>query len=156
MNRSQGSFTSIGGASVIVIFVVLCLSIFGTLAVTSAYADLRLTEKAAQTITNYYDADAKAALKLFEINTIIGNFKNNNQTELQLSEDINVEELDNKFEISFMVPMNEAQAIKVIMEVSKDYEQYGYELKSYKTIRIIEDSYDQTLELWDGNAADFQ
>ena len=47
MKRTQGNrgFGSMGASSVLMIFVVLCLTTFGVLSLVSAKADLRLTDK---------------------------------------------------------------------------------------------------------------
>ncbi|WP_312645618.1 hypothetical protein [Hydrogenoanaerobacterium sp.] len=51
---------SVGSSSILVIFVVLCLTTFATLSLVSAKADYKLTQKTAQATAEYYAADAKA------------------------------------------------------------------------------------------------
>lgn len=49
-----------GSASLVMVFAVLCLTILAVLAVVSANSELKLAEKAADAVTNYYAADTQA------------------------------------------------------------------------------------------------
>lgn len=49
---------NIGTTSLILIFVILCLSAFGLLSLSSAKGDLNLAEKNAKAVQIYYEADA--------------------------------------------------------------------------------------------------
>lgn len=50
---------NIGATSLILIFIVLCLSTFGLLSLSSARGDWSLAEKNAGAVRTYYEADAK-------------------------------------------------------------------------------------------------
>lgn len=52
------SGANIGSASLILIFIVLCLGTFGLLSLTSAKNDLDLAERNAAAVAGYYQADA--------------------------------------------------------------------------------------------------
>ncbi len=60
MERKFKMGVGIGGPSIIMIFVILCLATLGALSLTTANADWKLTEKAADAVTAYYSADSKA------------------------------------------------------------------------------------------------
>ena len=67
-----------GGAIVIIIFVVLCLTIFGLLAFATSFADKKLADKTLENMERYYEADSKAEKKLSEIyNELSDKIKNN-------------------------------------------------------------------------------
>ena len=53
-----------GGAIIIIIFVVLCLTIFGLLSFTTSFADKKLADKNLQSVSQFYAADALAEKKL--------------------------------------------------------------------------------------------
>ena len=53
-----------GGAIIIIIFVVLCLTIFGLLSFATAFADKKLADKNLQNVSHYYEADSIAEEKL--------------------------------------------------------------------------------------------
>lgn len=50
----------VGASSLLVIFAVLCLTIFALLSVSTVQADGRLSDHAAKAVVNYYEADTKA------------------------------------------------------------------------------------------------
>ncbi|WP_027399646.1 hypothetical protein [Anaerovorax odorimutans] len=49
----------LGGPSIIMIFVILCLTALGTLSLLTANSDWKLTNKYEQFVTSYYKADNK-------------------------------------------------------------------------------------------------
>ena len=59
-NKSGTGGLNVGGSSILVIFVLLCLTTFATLTMVSASADYRLTQRAVQASENYYAADNRA------------------------------------------------------------------------------------------------
>lgn len=50
----------IGGSSLLVIFAVLCFTVFTLLALSTAQADMRLAESSANAVADYYEADVAA------------------------------------------------------------------------------------------------
>ena len=58
---------SVGSSSILVIFVVLCLTTFATLSLVSANADYKLTSRVAEETAGYYVADAQAEELLMQI-----------------------------------------------------------------------------------------
>lgn len=58
---------SVGSSSILVVFVVLCLTTFATLSLASANADYKLTRRTADEAAAYYAADAKAEDILMQI-----------------------------------------------------------------------------------------
>lgn len=51
---------AVGGVSLLVVFAVLCLTVFALLSLTTVQADVRLADASAQTIIDYYAADRQA------------------------------------------------------------------------------------------------
>ena len=51
---------AVGGSSLLVIFAVLCLTMFALLSVSTVQAEKRLSDKAAQAVQDYYRADLEA------------------------------------------------------------------------------------------------
>jgi hypothetical protein len=56
-----------GGSSLLVIFAVLCLTIFALLGLATVQADGRLSDKTAQAVTDYYAADTQAETILAQL-----------------------------------------------------------------------------------------
>ncbi|MCL2566013.1 MAG: hypothetical protein FWE24_09435 [Defluviitaleaceae bacterium] len=69
--KALTSSAHIGGASILMIFVSLCLTTFATLAMVSASASFRLAERVVESSDNYFAADNRAEEILAEISTII-------------------------------------------------------------------------------------
>ncbi|MEG2173912.1 MAG: hypothetical protein RR135_00315 [Oscillospiraceae bacterium] len=57
--KQQWGF-GVGSASILTIFVLLCLTTFATLSLASAEADARLARRAARSVSDYYAADSNA------------------------------------------------------------------------------------------------
>ena len=59
----------IGGPSLLMAFILLCLTVFASISFMSADRDFKLSQKTAETLTQYYAADNKAEEILAEIGT---------------------------------------------------------------------------------------
>ena len=51
---------AIGGSSLLVVFAVLCLTVFSLLALSSVLAEKRMADVSAQAVIDYYEADLEA------------------------------------------------------------------------------------------------
>ena len=61
MKRKQSiSIPAFGGSSLLVIFAVLCLTVFALLSLSTVQAEKRLADAAADAVTEYYAADLQA------------------------------------------------------------------------------------------------
>ena len=69
--KSQTSFVNIGSASLLVIFLILCLVTFAILSLSSAKSDYSFSERLAAHKTVYYEASSKAEEILDEIDKIL-------------------------------------------------------------------------------------
>ena len=57
----------VGGSSLLVIFAVLCLTIFTLLTLSTVQANARLSEASIRSVTDYYEADHQAELIFAEL-----------------------------------------------------------------------------------------
>lgn len=71
MNKNRGTGVNVGSSSIMVIFILLCLTTFATLSLVSAGAAMRLTDKTAVATQEYYHADAAAEGILKEIDQVL-------------------------------------------------------------------------------------
>lgn len=69
MKRSMG--VQVGAISIIMIFVLLCLTVFAVLTLQTAQADARLSQKAAEHNTRFYQTDAQAEELLAELDAAL-------------------------------------------------------------------------------------
>ena len=123
MKKVKVQFLNVGGVSIIMIFMVLCLTMLGALAVSSAYGDLRLTERYKDNTILYYQADSAAQEKLFRL-----------QEELNKKSVVQKSDLDNiignefvrtgaNFVGVFLEAMGEKQALEVKLALEKNDEE---------------------------------
>lgn len=59
-DRKNATPAVIGGSSLIMVFAVLCLTVFTLLTLSTIQADRRLSEVTAKAVSSYYSADAEA------------------------------------------------------------------------------------------------
>ena len=60
MREGKNPAPVVGGSSLLVIFAVLCLTVFAMLSLTQAQADRRLAQNSWSAVTGYYQADCQA------------------------------------------------------------------------------------------------
>ena len=62
MEKQKFHPPAVGGSSLLVIFAVLCLTVFALLSLGTVLAERRLADASAQAVTAYYGADAEAEI----------------------------------------------------------------------------------------------
>ncbi len=70
MNKKQGAGLGIGYVSIMIIFAVICLTIFAVLSFQSAYSNSALTQKSTVYLREYYDADGRSQEVLAQLDGI--------------------------------------------------------------------------------------
>lgn len=60
MNKQQSRGSSVGAASLLTVFAVLCLAVFAVLSLATVSANERLGNAAENSVTTYYEADCRA------------------------------------------------------------------------------------------------
>ena len=68
--NKSGPLFGIGGVTLLTVLLVLCLTLFSVLALSSAQADLRLSEKNARMVTAYYTAENQVYDLIKQVETI--------------------------------------------------------------------------------------
>jgi len=58
--KNRKSLSAVGGSSLLVIFAVLCLTVFAMLALSTVQADGRIGKASAEAVKAYYEADCRA------------------------------------------------------------------------------------------------
>lgn len=71
MRGKQGAGLNIGGSSILVIFVLLSLTTFATLAMVSSGASFRLAERVAAASDSFYAADSTAEIVLSRVSSAV-------------------------------------------------------------------------------------
>ena len=142
MNKGGGG-VGIGSASIVLVFAVLCLTVFSLITFIVAGNDKALVAAEAQLVIAYYEADTLAEQIIAEIisaKTIPASV---------LGIDIETDwDMDADAEVAFFYcPISESKALYVRVDISD--ETYG--ILSWKMRDTDEWAYDDTLDLWPGD-----
>ena len=132
MRERKSPAPIVGGSSLLVIFAVLCLTVFAMLSLTQAQADRRLAQNSWSAVTDYYQADCQAQEIL---------------SRLRAGErpDGVTEEGENIF--SYACPISDTQTLEVrVSLVGEDYE-----ILAWQAVFAADWQADEDLELWDGS-----
>jgi len=117
---------NVGGSSILVIFVLLCLTTFATLSMVSASADYKLTQKTVLAATSYYNADAAAEAILAQIDGVLLEGAKSGENYLPMVEAglRQIEDVDYRQDgagspvVSYLVPLNDFQSLSVELALS--------------------------------------
>lgn len=135
-NHSRFSPPAVGGVSLLVVFAVLCLTVFALLALATVQADTRLADASAQAVADYYAADCRAQ-------ELLARLRRGERPE-------GVELLDHI--ARYAVPISDTQELQVEVELT---EEQGDRAGRWRVIRwqaVPSAAWegDESLELWDG------
>ena len=123
---SGGGSANIGGSSILVIFVLLCITTFATLAMVSASASFRLATQVASAADDFFAAESLAEEKLAAISGIVRS-SNGQDFRAQL-EDLEVVYYDGA--ITYSVSVNDSIRLDVELHVD------GTSLMVYSWIQV--------------------
>jgi Na+-transporting methylmalonyl-CoA/oxaloacetate decarboxylase gamma subunit len=114
----KGTFgTTMGVTSIIAILVILVLIVFAALSITTAKADMNLSEKTADMTSEYYKADAEAEDKVAEVAKAA---KSGEGWQDRLGDGYTVAEEGGRTSVSYEVPIDENKAFSVKLMVAAD------------------------------------
>ena len=129
MNRKTNIPAPVGGSSLLVIFSVLCFSVFSMLVLATVKADERLADASFDAVTAYYEADCEAE-------RILG------QLRAGVVEDGGTQK-DHIY--TYQCPVNDTQCLSVEVELDGD----SYEIHEWKLQETAEWEPEEYIELLD-------
>ena len=143
----KASGMNIGSASIIMVFSVLCLTIFAVLSFITANNEYKLSIKSSDAVKTYYAADTNAVVteaKIREKLASASSFKDAEKLLVDL--DVEVENAADGSRISYSETVDENQEIQVILFFD------GETLKTeqWKLVNVAEWNADGDINLWDG------
>lgn len=149
MEKKKYPAVNIGSASMLVVFIILCLVTFSVLSVASANRDYTYSQKIADRTTSYYKASGKAETILSQIDRELKSAYEQYGADY-LSHisgafaDIGEVENFTLPSLSFSVPINDTQALSVslVIQVPKNTGDTFYTITSWTEI---------STEQWDGD-----
>ena len=123
-----------GGSTLMVIFAVLCISVFAILSLSGSLAGGRMSDASADAVSSYYMADVNAEEILADIRS--GEIPQG----VNKSGDI----------YSYRCPMTDTTAIDVQVKVQGD----EYEILRWQQVYTAEWKNNENLGVWDGETTD--
>ena len=145
--KDKGSFKiSTGASSILMIFVMLCLTTFSVLSYVTANADNKMTVKSNANIKAYYRADSEAQEILMKIDAALSQV--NSEEAFQQVIDLTNAEINGiavKSEtgspvFSFEIIINSVNKLDIALEAKylKEQERAVYDILRYKSFSMIE------------------
>ena len=128
--RRSDTPPAVGGSSLLVIFIVLCLTVFALLSLSSVQADGRLSTASAEAVRAYYAADCEAEGILAKLR------------QGKMPEGVIKQGDSYKYECE----ISEVQKLVVEAEVSEE----EYRILRWQAVSTTEWKEEDTLNLWDG------
>lgn len=130
---------AVGGASLLTVFAVLCLTVFALLSLSTARADSALSDATSKAVCDYYAADGKAQEILAQLR--YG----------RVPQEVTIRTVDSRDICSWVVPISETQELRVEVEVRATND---YTILRWQAVPVGEWDYDDSLNLWDGEELD--
>lgn len=144
--RHQKS-AGIGGALILIIFIVMTITNFSVLTLVSAQNELREVKKSSEIATSYYNAEKEAAVKLSEIKATLNNVTDNAEISSIVSEKgASVKTTPDGVEISFKVSIDENRSLLTVV----NYQNNTFDVISQKIVSEKQIIIDDGLDIWDG------
>lgn len=124
---------AVGGISLLVVFAVLCLTVFALLALTTVQADTRLADASAKAVSDYYAADCQAQEILARLRAA------------DWPQDVEIGAAGEV--VSYAVPISDTQELQVEVRIEPDG---GYTILRWQAVPTGEWEGDESLDIWDG------
>ena len=129
--RESVSPPVVGGSSLLVIFAVLCLTVFALLGLSTVQADRRLSDASAEAVRAYYAADVQAEKILAQLR------------EGQVPQGVAV----NDAFYAYVCPISDTQELQVQLRCSGG----TWEVLEWKAVSTASWETDDTITVWDGD-----
>lgn len=127
----------VGGPSLLMAFILLCLTTFAVISYLSALRDFRLSEKTAENVSLYYQADGQGEEILAKIHGMVLAGGSVEEIEKEMAHTtLSLEEIKEGVAVSFDVPIQEDLVIGVVANVTRKAD--GVEVLSWKMKNIGE------------------
>ena len=129
--KERFSPPAVGGSSLLVIFAVLCLTVFALLGLSCVQAGGRLSDASAQAVSAYYDADCRAEEILAALRQGV------------VMEGVR-READGIY--AYTCPISDTQALEVRVRLDGE----DWSVLRWQAVSTAQWEADESLDLWDG------
>ena len=130
MKKDNLSLLAVGLSSLLVIFAVLCLTVFTLLSISTVSAHKQLAQSSRQTITGYYQADSQAE-------EILARLRSGEVPQGVTREGD---------QYTYSCPISDTQTLAVRVEVAGE----NYQILRWQTISTEDWEAEDKLPVWDG------
>lgn len=134
-NEKRFSPPPVGGISLLIVFAVLCLTVFALLSLTTVRANMRLADASVQAAADFYAADLEAQ-------TVLARLRSG-----EVPEGVSME--DGVY--TYACPVSETQELQVAVRVDGA----AYRILRWQLVSSAGWENDESLELWDGDGTMF-
>lgn len=128
--RERFAAPAVGGSSLLVIFAVLCLTVFALLGLSTVQADQRLAEASAKAVSDYYQADLQAERILAQLRCG------------QVPQDV----MRQGEVYSYVCPVSDTKQLEVEVECRDGV----WNVLRWQMISLVAWEADESLDVWDG------
>ncbi len=125
----------VGGSSLLVIFGVLCLTVFALLSLSTVQANARLSDISLQSVTDYYTADRQAQELFARLR----------------SGEVPPEVTQNQTQYTFSCPISQTQTLMVELEQTNN----GWQVLRWQGVYTELWQEEQHIEVWDGTTEEW-
>ena len=135
MDEKRFAAPAVGGSSLLVIFAVLCLTVFALLGLSTVRADGRLSDASAKAVSAYYEADCQAEAILARLRAG------------ELTEGVEESITPEGRTCVYTCPISDTQTLAVEVRL----EGANYDILRWQAVSTADWEPDETLDLWDGD-----
>lgn len=133
--NASGPPAAVGGSSLLVIFAVLCLTVFALLTLSTAAADGRLSQEAAEAVEAYYRADSQAEVLWARLRA--------GERPAEVTE--TAEDAGSTL-YKYTVPISQGQVLRVSLRL----EEGSWTVEQWQAVSTVDWQADEDLTVWDG------
>ncbi len=154
MNEKQwGGRMGIGTSSLILIFIILCLTIFGLLSLSSAASDWKLARKNAESVKGYYEADSRAVEFVAMVEEALS--RCSQAADEEEYRRLVKEELGSFYQeetgiVQTDIEMLYGQMLHIELKTNRK-EETGYEILAWKVYHFVDYNIDKSIPVWTGD-----
>lgn len=151
--KPSGGRVSIGTSSLILIFIILCLMIFGLLSLSSAGSDLKLARKNAESVKGYYKADSKAVEFTAMVEEVLAGCSKAADDEAYLQmvkEGLGSFYREETGTIQADIQMLYGQMLHIELEINRE-EEAGYRILAWNVYHSVDYDIDRSMPVWTGD-----
>lgn len=151
--RQSGGRANIGTSSLILIFIILCLTIFGLLSLSSAGSDWKLARKNAQSIRGYYEADSLAVEFTAMVEETLAEWEKAGDEEAfweLVEKRLGEYYREETGTVETDMEMLYGQMLHVALEMDPK-EETGYRVLAWNVYHSVDYEIDRSMPVWTGN-----